>query len=142
MWFPAPRIDPLRRLAETLLIAAIGGGLAGLTGVPAAWLSGSMLFVAAAAVIGRPMFVPGSLARGLFALMGMSLGSVVTPQTVHGMGAYPVSIAVLAAAMLGIMAATAFYLHPARCPRSWCCRLSRVPTFAASPSFKPCASLS
>jgi membrane AbrB-like protein len=111
MWFPAPRIDPLRRLAETLLIAAIGGGLAGLTGVPAGWLSGSMLFVAAAAVIGRPMFVPGSLARGLFALMGMSLGSVVTPQTVHGMGAYPVSIAVLAAAMLGIMAATAFYLH-------------------------------
>jgi membrane AbrB-like protein len=111
MRLPALRIDRLRQLAETLTIAAFGGTLAQRLGVPVGFLSGSMLFVAAAAIAGRPMYVPNPLARALYVVMGMSIGSVVTPQTVAGISAWPVSIATLAVAMLAIMAITASYLH-------------------------------
>jgi hypothetical protein len=47
----------------------------------------------------------------VFVVMGASLGAVVTPQTLHGMGAWPASMAVLFLAMVCIMAATASYLH-------------------------------
>lgn len=101
----------LRHLAETALIALAGGSAAELAGMPVGFLSGSLLFVAVAALAGRPMFLPNGLARVVFVLMGTSIGSVVTPQTLHGMGTWPLSIAILAVAMLCIMAATASYLH-------------------------------
>jgi membrane AbrB-like protein len=111
MRLPAPRLDQLRNLGETILIAAVGGSLAQMLGLPVGLLSGSMLFVAAAAVWGRPMFVPNPLARAMYVAMGLSIGSVVTPQTLGGIGAWPLSIAILALAMLAIMAVTASYLH-------------------------------
>src|SRR5262249_26309953 len=107
MRFPAPRLDQLRMLGETALIALVGGSGAQMLGLPVGFLSGSMLFVAAAALCGRPMFVPNGLARAMYVVMGLSIGSVVTPQTLHGIGAWPLSIAILALAMLAIMAATA-----------------------------------
>jgi membrane AbrB-like protein len=111
MTAPDHRFKDARRVVETLLIATVGGMLAGAAGIPAGRLSGAMLFVAVAAVCGRPMFVPQGLARVTFVVMGASLGAVVMPQTLHGIGAWPVSMAVLAVAMLCIMAATASYLR-------------------------------
>jgi uncharacterized protein len=105
------RTHPVRDLAETLLIACVGGALATLVGVPAGWLSGAMILVAAAAIAGRPMHVPNPLARAAFVIMGMSIGTVVTPQTLQGITIWPLSIALLAVAMLGINAAAASYLY-------------------------------
>ncbi len=100
-----------RRVAETLAIAATGGITLGLIGVPAGWLSGSILAVAGAALSGRPMLVPTPLMRTIFVLIGISLGAVVTPETLHGMATYPLSIAVLIVAMACISFLGAGYLR-------------------------------
>jgi uncharacterized protein len=107
----SPHAYSVREFAETLLVAVLGGGLATLAGVPAGWLSGAMVLVAAAAIAGRPMDVPNPLARAVFVIMGMSIGTVVTPETLHGMTIWPLSIALLSVAMLGINAAAASYLY-------------------------------
>jgi hypothetical protein len=104
------RIEILRRLAETLAFAAAGGVSLGLTGFPAGWLSGSIVLVAAAALAGRPLLMPALLTRSIFVLIGISLGAVVTPETLHGMATYPLSIAVLIVAMVVISIAGTAYL--------------------------------
>jgi len=104
------RIASLRRLAETLGIAAVGGVSLGLTGFPAGYLSGSILAVGAAALAGRPLLMPQLLTRSIFVLVGTSLGAVVTPETLHGMATYPLSIALLMAAMICISIAGTAYL--------------------------------
>jgi len=93
------RIVTLGRLAETLTFAMAGGMTLGFIGVPAGWLSGSILAVAGASLAGRPMQMPVLLMRTIFVLIGISLGAVVTPETLHGMATYPLSIAVLIVAM-------------------------------------------
>jgi hypothetical protein len=105
------RLVVLRHLAETLAIAAVGGAALGLLGVPAGWLSGSILAVAGAALGGRPMLIPTLLMRAIFVLIGISLGAVVTPETLHGMATYPLSIAVLLLAMAVISVCGAGYLQ-------------------------------
>jgi membrane AbrB-like protein len=107
---PTDRIAALRRLAETLAIAVIGGGAFGLAGLPAGYLSGSILLVAAAALAGRPLLMPQRLTRAIFVLIGISLGAVVTPETLRGMATYPLSIAVLIAAMICVSLACTAYL--------------------------------
>ena len=101
----------LGRTAETLFLAAAGGLGLGLTGVPGGYLSGAILLVSAAALAGRPMLVPVPLMRTIFVLLGISLGSVMTPEMLHGMAKYPLSIAVLLAAMSCIGLAGAAYLR-------------------------------
>ena len=98
------------RVAETAATAIAGGALAMRVGVPAGWLSGSMLFVAVAAICGRPMLVPMPLARVFFVLMGTLLGSVVTPETLLGIAAWPLSIAILAISSACMILASSSYL--------------------------------
>jgi membrane AbrB-like protein len=105
------RFVVLRHVAETLAIAAAGGSALGLVGVPAGWLSGSILAVAGASLAGRPMLIPTLLMRAIFVLIGISLGAVVTPETLHGMTTYPLSIAVLLLAMTIISVCGAGYLQ-------------------------------
>jgi len=94
-----------------LAIAATGGVTLGLIGVPAGWLSGSILAVAGASLAGRPMLIPTLLMRTIFVLIGISLGAVVTPETLHGMATYPLSIAVLLVAMACVSFVGASYLR-------------------------------
>ena len=105
------RLAVLGRLSETLVTAAIGGSALGLIGVPAGWLSGSILAVAGSAIAGRPMLIPTLLMRAIFVLIGTSLGAVVTPETLHGMATYPLSIAVLILAMAVVSVGGAGYLR-------------------------------
>lgn len=107
----AQRLATFRRLIETLAIAAAGGLGLGLTGVAGGYLSGAILVVSAAALAGRPMLIPLPVMRVLFVLLGTSLGAVVTPETLHGMAAYPLSIVVLLAAMACIGFCCATYLE-------------------------------
>src|SRR5262249_58759229 len=97
--------------AEALLIALAGGTLFTLIGFPAGLISGSVLAVAAAALLGRPVQVPVALARTGYVLIGILLGAVVTPQTVAGFTAWPVSIALVMVAALCMLFATATYLR-------------------------------
>lgn len=112
---PAPsfldRIAGFRDVAETLVFAAVGGLTFGLLGMPAGYLSGSILVVAIAALAGRPMRVPAPMMRVLLVLIGISLGAVVTPETLRGMATYPLSIGVLIAATAVISVVGTAYLR-------------------------------
>lgn len=89
----------------------MGGMALGLLGMPAGYLSGSILAVSIAALSGRPMHVPAPLARAIFVLIGISLGAVVTPETLTGMATYPLSIAALIVAMSCVGFGSAAYLR-------------------------------
>src|SRR5208282_4033224 len=109
-----PAIPPLRALietAETLLIAAAGGLAFTLLGLPAGLVSGSVVAVTVAALLGRPAKVPVPLARVCYVVVGILLGAVVTPQTLKGFTTWPVSVALLMVAALGMIVATASYLR-------------------------------
>lgn len=101
----------LRNVAETLMFAGFGGLTLGLSGMPAGYLSGSIMAVAAASLAGRPMLMPVPLMRVLMTLIGVSLGAVVTPETLQGMATYPLSIAVLLVACACISLAGTIYLR-------------------------------
>ena len=107
--FPPPRA--LLHVTETLFIAALGGVGFLLIGFPGGLVSGSMLVVAVAALAGRPMRIPAPLARLCFVMVGILLGAVVTPETLRGIAAWPLSVALLAASAICMFAATACYLH-------------------------------
>jgi membrane AbrB-like protein len=105
------RLETLRRVAETLAFAAAGGATFGLLGLPAGWLSGAILTTSAAAFAGRPLLMPTLLTRSIFVVIGISLGAVVTPETLHGVATYPASIAVLITAIACVNLAGTAYLH-------------------------------
>jgi len=91
-----------RRFAETLVYAGAGSAALGLAGLPAGWLSGAIVGVSAAALSGRPMFVPPQVGRAVYVILGISLGSSVTPETVATMVTWPLSMLALTVAMVGI----------------------------------------
>jgi membrane AbrB-like protein len=99
------------QVAETLLIAAVGGVGFQVVGFPGGLVSGSMLTVAVAALAGRPMKIPAPLARLSFILVGILLGAVVTPETLKGIATWPLSVALLVVAAICMMTATACYLR-------------------------------
>jgi membrane AbrB-like protein len=109
-----PPANPPRAVlqpVETLAIAAAGGITLAKLGIPAGLVSGSVLAVAIAALAGRPMRVPRPVARVCFVLIGILLGAIVTPETLRGMATWPLSIAVLVVATIGMIAATTSYLR-------------------------------
>ena len=109
-----PFLSPQReamQVAETLLIAAVGGIGFYLIGFPGGLVSGSMLTVAVAALAGRPMKIPPPLARLCFILVGILLGAVVTPETLRGVATWPLSVALLVVAAICMITATACYLR-------------------------------
>lgn len=108
---PLDRITIFARLAETLAIGVAGGMALGMLGMPAGYLSGSIIAVSIAALSGRPMRVPAPFARVIFVVLGISLGSVVTPATLTGITTYPLSIAALIAATSAVAFSCATYLR-------------------------------
>jgi len=97
--------------AETLAVALAGGLAFVWLGLPAGLVSGSVVAVATAALLGRPMRVPLTLARICYVVVGTLLGTVVTPETLRGVITWPASIALLMLASLGMIAATMTYLR-------------------------------
>jgi membrane AbrB-like protein len=108
---PTPLRRTVLQTAETLLLATVGGVVFMLVGFPAGLISGSLLVVAAAGLLGRPMHIPRHLSQAIMMLVGISLGAVVTPETLKGLAAFPVSIAVLSVATICMTIATTSYLR-------------------------------
>src|SRR6185503_17914410 len=104
------RILLTRRFAETLVYALAGSAVLGLAGLPAGWLSGAIVGVSAAALSGRPMFVPSQVGRIVYVILGISLGSSVTPETVATMVTWPLSMIALALAMTAVTTSVMAYL--------------------------------
>ena len=106
----------LAKLAATVIIAAIGGGLGALAGLPAAWLSGAMIATTAASLAGFDTRLPLRLVDVVFLVIGITLGAGVSPEVVAGVAAWPISLAGL------FLSVGACIYGGAGLPRP-CCRL-------------------
>jgi uncharacterized protein len=111
MSFSFPPRRTLIEVAETLAIALAGGVTFASLELPAGLVSGSVLAVATAALLGRPMRMPLELARVCYIIVGILLGTVVTPDTLRGVTTWPMSIALLMVGSLTMMLATSSYLR-------------------------------
>lgn len=105
--------------ALVLIAAAAGGWLFNQMHLPAAWLTGSMISVALLAMLRAPVVLPAAARSPLFALMGISMGTAFTPETMASMFKWPVSIASLMATVaLVIVACVAFLILHAKWDRA------------------------
>jgi membrane AbrB-like protein len=99
------------RTAETLAIGTAGALIFNWAGFPAGLVIGALLGVAGAALFGRPVHVAVPLSRVISVLVGISLGAVVTPVTLKGLAAFPLSVLVLMVSTICMIAATSSYLR-------------------------------
>src|SRR5271170_7105864 len=96
---------------ETLTIGAAGGTLFLWANLPGGLISGAMIAVGIAAIAGRPLSVPPILTQTVLVLLGISLGSLVSRQLLQHVGAYPLTIALLALATFCTTFGSSYYLQ-------------------------------
>src|SRR6476660_4795924 len=96
---------------ETLAIGTAGGVLFLWAGLPGGLISGAMIAVGIAAIEGRPLAVPPILTQTVLVLLGISLGSLVSRQLLQHMGAYPLTIGLLALATFCSTFGSSLYLQ-------------------------------
>lgn len=108
-----PPFSPLtiRNTVLTLAIAAAGGAAFQYFGMPAPWLAGSAILVAATAIAGVPARIPRRLRDAVFVVLGVSMGGGVTPETVHRLAEWPASLAILFATVVAVTAAIYVFLR-------------------------------
>jgi uncharacterized protein len=107
---PARTTLTLARFVESALIGTLGGFLFDAAKFPAGWLAGAMVFAATAALAGRPIYVPAPLSRACSIVLGITIGGVVTPETLRGIATWPLSIVAVTVAMAASTFATVTYL--------------------------------
>jgi len=96
---------------ETLAIGAAGGVLFLWANLPGGLISGAMIAVGVAAIAGRPLTMPPILTQTVLVLLGISLGSLVSRQLLQHMGAYPLTIGLLALATFCSTFGSSLYLQ-------------------------------
>jgi membrane AbrB-like protein len=101
----------IRTTLETLVIGTIGGTLFYWAELPGGLISGAMIAVAVVGVAGRPVGLPQPMAHVILMTLGLSLGSMVSPEMVHNLSAYPVTIALLALATFCATFGSSLYLQ-------------------------------
>jgi membrane AbrB-like protein len=101
----------LRSLGLALVIALLGGAAFASFGLPAAWLSGSMVAVGFAALSGLRAEVPDRLRDIVFLILGLTMGAGVTPDLIDQLSSWPLSLAGLAITMVLVTGASYLYLR-------------------------------
>ncbi|MCB1476631.1 MAG: AbrB family transcriptional regulator [Rhodobiaceae bacterium] len=89
------RLLRLGRQLFALAIGIVGGIAAYFAGLPLPWVTGPLISVAAASILGWPIEGPLGLMPVAFILMGASGGSGVTPEALGQIHKWPLSLAVL-----------------------------------------------
>jgi membrane AbrB-like protein len=100
----------LRQTGRTFALGAFGGTLFHVAGMPAGWLAGAMIFVAAAALARIPVDLPNRMRDGFFVILGLSMGGGVRPDVVDRIGQWPATMAILAVTLVLVTAATYVFL--------------------------------
>jgi membrane AbrB-like protein len=108
-----PNRASILRTLETLVIGAAGGLLFLWANLPGGLISGAMVAVGVAALAGRPLHMPPMLTQTVLVLLGITLGSLVSRQMIQHMGAYPLTIGLLALATFCMTFGSSFYLQRA-----------------------------
>jgi uncharacterized protein len=111
MAFAIPSRTKILNVIETLAIGTAGGALFLLLHLPGGLISGAMIAVGSAAIAGRPLSLPPILTQTVLVLLGISLGSLVSRQLLQHVGAYPLTIALLALATFCSTFGSSLYLQ-------------------------------
>lgn len=107
-----------RPSARAIALGAAGGCVFWLLSLPAPWLTGSLLFVAVAAIAGIGVRSPDWARFFLFVVLGTSIGASLSPRAVLGMIDWPASLAVYAVCVCVMVWLGQIYLvRVARCDR-------------------------
>ena len=93
-----------KALVLSLSVGAAGGVLFHITGLPLAWMLGPLVANLLVSAKGVKVEVPESLRSVFLAVMGMVLGSQVTPELAHRVLDWPISAVLL---LTGVAASTA-----------------------------------
>src|SRR5258706_5267007 len=111
MAFAIPSRAITLNVFETLAIGTAGGVLFLWANLPGGLISGAMIAVGIAAIAGRPLTMPPILAQTVLVLLGLSLGSLVSRHLLQHMGAYPLTIGLLALATFCSTFGSSLYLQ-------------------------------
>jgi membrane AbrB-like protein len=109
--FAIPSRTKTLNALETLALGAAGGGLFLWAQLPGGLISGAMIAVGIAAIAGRPLTVPPIVTQSMLVLLGISLGSLVSRQLLQHVGAYPMTVALLALATFCSTFGSSLYLQ-------------------------------
>src|ERR1700738_3605200 len=111
MAFAIPSRIKTLNVLETLVIGTAGGALFLVANLPGGLISGAMIAVGIAAIAGRPLVVPPILTQTVLVLLGISLGSLASRELLLHVGAYPLTIGLLALATFCSTFGSSLYLQ-------------------------------
>ena len=94
-----------------VLLATAGGFVGNLLGLPAGWLLGGSVAVAAAGLLGVRVTLPGWLRDTAFVLTGLSMGANVARDSLALMMQWPVTLAALILELICIVGLTGYMLR-------------------------------
>ncbi|MBC6439775.1 MAG: AbrB family transcriptional regulator [Rhodospirillales bacterium] len=108
---PWPTRRQLLWATITLAIGTAGGIVFDSVGVPAAFLAGSMIAVALAALARVPVALPMPLREAAFVILGAILGTTVDRRTLDALPEWPVSLVGLLIGLVLLMTLVPLYLE-------------------------------
>ncbi len=122
-------LDPsvLLSIAGTLALGVAGGMVFDLLGLPAAYLSGSMLAVGIAAIAGFNVALPLSLRDVAFVALGAVLGSTINQETIQSLPGWPISLLLLVASLAALVTIVPAYLMTVHGFDRWTAKLCAIP---------------
>ena len=95
----------VRSTLLTLVVAALGAGVGSVLNLPAALLTGPALAVSLAGLLGMQMEIAARLRDLAFLVIGVGIGSTVTPETLSVMAQLPLAFIALFALLFAMMLA-------------------------------------
>ena len=93
-----------------LLVAALGGLVFDLVGVPAAWMSGAMIATVLWGALGFARTLPPALSDSAMLVSGATMGAAVTPAAIAAVARYPLSLLTLVVGVIAISGASMLWL--------------------------------
>jgi len=109
--FAIPSRAKLFSALEAIGIGTAGGLVALWANLPGGLITGAMVATGIAAIAGRSLAVPAIVTQAVLVVLGISLGSVVSRQLIQHVGAYPITIFLLALATFCSTFGSSLYLQ-------------------------------
>lgn len=102
----------LEQVVAALSIGLGGGAVFWWLGLPAPWLAGSVVTVAAASLSGViKQAMPRHLSKIIFILLGLQIGGAVTPETLNTLSRWPLSFVTLVLTMAVLVWSGVFFFR-------------------------------